>query len=95
MKPAQFDFVLGRFVEPVEPDDVEREPTQPNGYAMPPGTGPRGETCATCAHYRRIRHRGGVYLKCGKNERSWTHGAGSDIRARAPACSLWAEQCDE
>ncbi len=59
------------------------------GYAHPPGTGPAGESCATCEFIRRIRHNDKTYLKCFQNAHNWTRGPGSDIRARSPACSLW------
>ncbi len=48
--------------------------------------GPAGETCGSCAnlvHHGRSR----CYFKCGLI--AWTHGPGTDIRKRDPACSLW------
>lgn len=62
---------------------------QPWGYYAPPGTGPVGETCKTCAH---IVARGGVagrYLKCLRSRGKWTGGRKSDILAGSPACSGW------
>jgi hypothetical protein len=63
------------------------------GYAAPPGTGPEGETCRTCKHYT---HKGGShqcspkrYPACGLMERFWTHGPGTDIKAKSPACKFW------
>lgn len=35
----------------------------PKGYAAPPGTGPKGETCGSCAHLYRNRL-AKTYLKC-------------------------------
>lgn len=58
-----------------------------DGYFMMPGTGPAGETCRTCKHYS-VSDRG-KYRKCLRMERRWTHGPGTDILARAPACSGW------
>ncbi|WP_147164305.1 hypothetical protein [Pararhodospirillum oryzae] len=58
---------------------------RPKGYAGPPGTGPAGETCASCAH--RVRGRG--WSKCRLTQRTWTCGRGSDVLARAPACRWW------
>lgn len=56
------------------------------GYARPPGSGPKGETCGSCAclvaNVRTRRH-----WKCGQIQ--WTFGAGTDIRRRSPACELW------
>jgi hypothetical protein len=60
-----------------------RKPTQPNGYAATPGGGPRGETCAGCKHFARR----GRYPKCLLVKDRWTHGAGSDIKAKSPACA--------
>lgn len=57
------------------------------GYARPPGTGPAGETCGSCAFLTaNVRRR--RYWKCGRTE--WTFGAATDIRRRSPACELWA-----
>lgn len=69
-----------------ETSKAKRKPTQPRGYIMPPGSGPAGETCGTCQH---IVGRGTRYLKCKLNESRWTHGPGSDIRARSKACKKW------
>jgi hypothetical protein len=59
---------------------------EPRGYAHHPGTGPVGETCSTCTHDVVFHHK---YHKCDLNRRAWTHGRGSDILARSPACSKW------
>ena len=53
------------------------------------GSGPEGETCRTCLHYMRVRYHGAYYLKCGLMKAAWTHGAGTDIRAKWAACSKW------
>lgn len=55
------------------------------GYAMPPGTGPVGETCGSCAHIVRTRR----FRKCSLTKAHWTHGFKTDILARAAACSRW------
>lgn len=57
-------------------------------YADIPGSGPTGETCGSCKHIRR-KEMAKVYLKCGLTEAHWTGGGGTDIKARAPACSKW------
>lgn len=60
------------------------------GHAAPPGSGPAGETCGSCAHRVRARIRSGrVFQKCGLMRHAWTHGPGSDIKAGSPACSRW------
>jgi hypothetical protein len=68
--------------------DPVREPikgTIPAGYVRAPGTGPKGETCATCKYAFRTTH----YAKCRANELRWTNGIKTDIRLRTPACSKW------
>lgn len=69
--------------------EKKRKPARPNGYAKPPGTGPEGETCATCANFCRVDYHNRTYRKCALV--TWTHGPGSDILASAAACRLWAE----
>ena len=59
--------------------------------AAPIGSGPEGETCKTCAHYT-IREWAGKYRKCGLMERFWTHGLGSDIKAKWAACRCWEKR---
>lgn len=55
-------------------------------YAAHPGSGPRGETCRTCAHsYGRQFSK--TYWKCDLVKA--TGGAGTDIKLRSPACSRW------
>jgi hypothetical protein len=54
-------------------------------YAALPGTGPEGETCGSCKHIFRVPR----YRKCGLCRSKWTGGPGTDIKARAPACSKW------
>lgn len=82
--------LLGRGVR-IDPDapmrPKKRKPTPSKGYAAPPGTGPKGETCKTCKHYY-IGHRG-HYRKCALMRARWTGGPGTDIKAGAPACRSW------
>lgn len=47
-----------------------------------------GASCGGCAHLFKS-HKGSAYLKCLKTR--MTHGRGSDIRAKWPACSLFKE----
>jgi hypothetical protein len=75
-----------------EAKKYKRKPTRPNGYAGNPGRGPQGETCRSCEHYVLKNSHSRVYRKCGLCEASWTHGPGSDILARSPACEYW-EKC--
>ena len=62
--------------------------TKKNGYAAPPGGGPRGETCGSCEYLFRNRLQK-TYLKCELMRAHWTGGAGTDVKARAPACREW------
>ena len=62
--------------------------TLPRGHAAPPGSGPAGETCASCANLVR-RTFAKSYLKCNLSRDRWTGGGGSDIRAKDPACKKW------
>jgi len=64
--------------------------TEPRGYAAMPGTGPEGMQCRHCAHYTHASGTAGNYPKCGANRARWTGGRGSDILAKAPACSKFA-----
>jgi len=67
-----------------------KDPT-PSGHVYIPGTGPKGETCGTCAHLVR-KTMAKTYLKCGLNEANWTGGRKSDVLARDPACRKWVGQ---
>lgn len=66
-----------------------RKPTPAKGYADKPGSGPEGETCGSCQHAERVEYHRKTYRKCGMARNKWTHGTGSDIRLKSPACSLW------
>ena len=69
-----------------------RTTTRANGYAAMPGTGPEGETCGSCANCRGHTTRADrTFYKCALQVNAWTHGRGSDVLLRAPACSRWAE----
>lgn len=73
---------------------MKRKGTQPNGYAAPPGSGPSGETCRTCAHIYRVETGSRkTFRKCALVKP--THGPGTDIRAKAPACRRWERRASE
>lgn len=77
-----------------EPDKPRgKHYVEPRGYAAPPGTGPAGETCATCEYAMRY----GRYAKCRHPWRQYknTHGKATDIRLGSPACSRWAKMLRE
>lgn len=56
------------------------------------GSGPEGKTCGDCQFLVHVQHRAGRYLKCGKMEKHWTHGEGTDIRAKWEACSQFKQK---
>jgi hypothetical protein len=66
----------------------KRKPTEPHGYAAPPGTGPDGKTCRDC-RYKQTQSNTGAksWIKCELRRATWTHGPGTDIRASSPACA--------
>ena len=63
-----------------------KQKVKKNGYAATPGTGPDGETCKTCDHktYHETAKR---YYKC--DLVNWSHGKGTDVLLRSPACLRW------
>jgi len=81
---------LDLFGEPVIPERIYKT-TRPKGYAGTPGRGPDGERCNTCEHscyFERGRKR---WWKCELIEKNWTHGRGSDVLAKSPACEFWEQ----
>ena len=59
-------------------------------YADAPGSGPRGETCGSCAHARRMGNTPKkTWAKCRRMQARWTNGAATDIKLRTPACRKW------
>lgn len=83
-KPRLVGFSLGRRV--TASGKVRYD--VPRGYAYQPGTGPRDETCATCAHLVRR----GKFFKCALCRTNWTNSPRTDIRAKSPACSSWLKK---
>lgn len=69
--------------EPIHPEKPHTQ--KPDGYAGIPGRGPLGETCGSCRHIAK----NGSYFKCGLCRKNWTHGLGTDITKRTPACQFW------
>jgi hypothetical protein len=71
--------------------DAKKKPG-PNGYAARPGSGPKGETCRSCEFAVRTQPGRKVYWKCWMFRKlggKWTHGYGTDILLKTPACSYW------
>lgn len=85
------DPIEASAVFPVAPGIPRKNRTKPNGYAAPPGTGPKDQTCKTCRHFIR-KVMGKTYFKCRLMARVWTGGPGTDIRANSPACKCWASK---
>ena len=67
--------------------------TDAKGYASPPGTGPEGETCGSCAFLHR-NEQAKTYYKCALMARYWTGGRKTDVLVRSPACSQWKGRDD-
>lgn len=59
------------------------------GHAGNPGRGPEGETCGSCQSYAINEYHGKTWRKCELARANWTHGPGSDIRKKDPACEFW------
>lgn len=85
-------------LEPARPVSGSIRSESAAGYAAPPGTGPQGETCGSCANCRVRSHRvasktgGGKqrrFYKCGVMFPSWTATRGSDVLVHSPACQRW------
>jgi hypothetical protein len=72
---------------------TRQRPDRAHPYA--PGTGPKGQTCGTCQkcvcrHFTRKR-----YYKCRVLMKTWTGGAGTDIKLRDSACKSWEPRIDK
>lgn len=74
------------FDEP-PPKDAAKIPKR-HGHAAPPGTGPAGETCGSCAHLE-CKAMASRYYKCGLMKKHWTGGIGTDVCVRDAACAKW------
>ncbi len=58
-----------------------------------PGSGPEGKRCGDCRFATLTRSPGGKRCyKCGRMREAWTHGSGSDVRLKWPACSEWKDK---
>lgn len=84
---ARYSLKVGPRRTTVVRNGKRKDPT-PSGYAAIPGTGPEGETCASCRNLVR-QHYAKTYLKCGVIVERWTGGRKTDVLARSPACLRW------
>lgn len=78
-------------MSPAERKRLFSRPKPPHwskSHPAEPGTGPKGETCKTCAHLFRNEH-SKTYLKCHLMRRHWTGGGATDVKAGDAACSKW------
>lgn len=57
-------------------------------YPRPPGSGPAGKTCKTCARHEVLVF-SRRYHKCRMTS---THSAASDIRVSSPACEFYYQE---
>lgn len=49
-----------------------------------------GKTCRSCQHLVRVSY-GKTFYKCGLIRSQWTHGVGTDIRLKDPACDKFEQ----
>jgi hypothetical protein len=91
--------MTGPKLQPLEAVNIFGEPitltplrgkhyVQPRGYAGRPGSGPKGESCGTCAHAARFKQ-SKCWIKCELNRAKWTGGRATDILAGTAACGKW------
>ena len=61
-------------------------------HAAPVGSGEEGKRCRDCRYLRRVggKSMNRLFHKCGLMEGCWTHGSGSDIRCKDPACRFFS-----
>jgi hypothetical protein len=76
-------------------EPVKDSKTHATGYATRPGSGPAGQTCGTCKFATRTGHSRKSYFKCMVIRHRWTHGPGTDILLKSPACSFWKAKNDQ
>jgi len=75
---------------PISPQTGKsKRKTLAKGYARRPGSGPPGETCKTCEFAVRVQGGSRNFYKCLIVRHRWTHGPGSDIKLKSPACEMW------
>lgn len=79
--------------QPVHPPADQVKPQQPKHrglYAGEPGTGPKGQTCATCFYITfESQGRRKNVPKCALTKHLWREPEPSEILPTAPACYKW------
>lgn len=63
-------------------------------HPYPPGSGPPGQSCGTCAKLcERVFRK--TYFKCHVLKRFWSAGPATDVRKKDPACMAWEPRIDK
>lgn len=57
-------------------------------HPYPPGSGPPGQTCGTCAKLC-VRRYARNYYKCRVLMKHWSNGFGTDVKLKDQACMSW------
>ncbi len=74
--------------------EARKAPRPDRAHPYPPGSGPRGQSCGTCAKLMERRF-SKTYFKCHVLMKTWTGGAGTDIRKKDPACLAWEPRIEK
>lgn len=81
-------------LQPVIGGKGSRGGRRPGLHAYPalPGTGPAGKCCRDCANFSHAEGTSRRHLKCELMRPAWTHGYGTDIKSRSPACAKFEDR---
>jgi hypothetical protein len=64
-------------------------------HPSPPGSGPAGQSCGTCAKCVKREFTHHNYYKCLVMAKFWTAGLGTDVRLKDLACKSWEPRIDK
>ena len=78
--------MIGNFALEPPPDGPTKRSYAAAGFPATPGTGPSGETCATCGRCVKLTCRGANFYKCELLRVHWTRSPKTDIKLSSPAC---------
>lgn len=91
--PLVFQIPGNEELFPGMPAPSKRAKYRAGGTPAPQGSGPEGETCATCRELFCWRPRASRrYYKCKIIQDRWTNSYGTDIRLKFRACRYWKPQ---
>jgi hypothetical protein len=79
------------------PEFLLQEPVKhplDRAHPYPPGSGPPGQSCGTCAKLR-ARTFNRTYFKCNVLKKFWSAGRATDVRKKDPACICWEPWIDK